>query len=1209
MKHNPGFLTDDELIASFCVRSGELDSILEMLRECDGRSNPHRIVLGPRGCGKTSLLLRVAAEIRRTPDLSSSFFPVVFAEESYEVATAGEFWLEALSRLAAAVPRTEVGNNLARTLRELRSLRDDRMLCLRCLGALLDFADREDRRLVLMVENLNMMFREMTDEDAGWQLRETLQTEPRIVMLASATSRFDEIDNPDRAFYDLFTRQTLRPLDMEECAILWEAVSGQRRPPKTIGALRILTGGSPRLLTIVARFGAGLSFRELMDDLHNLVDDHTEYFRSHIEALPAQERRIYLALADLWEPATAREVAERARLDTSKCSAQLKRLIDRGVVEIAGGGPRRKLYYLAERLYNIYYLMRRSREPDRVVKALIRFMAAYYSPPRLRDLGAGIAREAGSFDAEKEALHREAFGRLIALPMLAPYRDELLSMVPKDFAQVLVRELVLPDGVLGARSDDYHETRQLWDEAIALLKQKRFEDTLAITDEIERRLDEGESPVLTLQATTVLLLKGLSLSMLVGRQEEALAACDEAVRRFGDSESADVLSGVASALDQKVGILGEAGREEEALAACDEVVRRFGDSESAGVLREVASVLDRKVGILGAAGREEEALAACDEVVRRFGDSESAGVLREVASALDRKVGILGAAGREEEALAACDEVVRRFGDSEFPDVLGEVANALDRKVGILGAAGREEEALAACDEVVRQFGDSESAGVLRGVASALDRKVGILGAAGREEEALVACDEVVRRFGDSESAGVLREVANALDRKVGILGAAGREEEALVACDEVVRRFGDSESADVLRGVASALDRKVGILGAAGREEEALVACDEVVRRFGDSESAGVLREVANALDRKVGILGAAGREEEALVACDEVVRRFGDSESADVLRGVASALDRKVGILGAAGREEEALVACDEVVRRFGDSESAGVLREVANALDRKVGILGAAGRKEEACAACDEVVRRFGDSESPDVLRRVAVSFVHKGLALNASDKPEEALAACDEAVRRFGDSEFPDMSRHIAFTYFVRIDALRKLNRSEEALVICEEMERKFWDRANLALRLPVALSLLQKAEITWADGNYSQTIEATDRLLEQCNKDPSDQSCRALLIRARARLAVGDLPAAEQDLLEALAMLPEFDSLLGEGVEALMEFCVELGPACSLDIVSTSPSAPLLLPLTTALERELGKAPRVAREVEEIAEDIRRDLEERRRARQ
>ena len=45
---------------------------------------------------------------------------------------------------------------------------------------------------------------------------------------------------------------------------------------------------------------------------------------------------------------------------------------------------------------------------------------------------------------------------------------------------------------------------------------------------------------------------------------------------------------------------------------------------------------------------------------------------------------------------------------------------------------------------------------------------------------------------------------------------------------------------------------------------------------------------------------------------------------------------------------------------------------------------------------------------------------------------------------------------------------------------------------------------------------------------------------------------------------------------------------------------------TLASAELLLPLTTALERELGLEPRVAKEIEEVAEDIRRDMEEYRR---
>ena len=91
------------------------------------------------------------------------------------------------------------------------------------------------------------------------------------------------------------------------------------------------------------------SFRTLLADLLDLVDENTACFKSHVESLPAQERRVYLALAALWKPATAREVAERARMGTSKCSAQLRRPMERGVVIDAGGTDRRRQYYVSER--------------------------------------------------------------------------------------------------------------------------------------------------------------------------------------------------------------------------------------------------------------------------------------------------------------------------------------------------------------------------------------------------------------------------------------------------------------------------------------------------------------------------------------------------------------------------------------------------------------------------------------------------------------------------------------------------------------------------------------------------------------------------------------------------------------------------------------------------------------------------------------------
>ena len=65
---------------------------------------------------------------------------------------------------------------------------------------------------------------------------------------------------------------------------------------------------------------------------------------------------------------------------------------------------------------------------------------------------------------------------------------------------------------------------------------------------------------------------------------------------------------------------------------------------------------------------------------------------------------------------------------------------------------------------------------------------------------------------------------------------------------------------------------------------------------------------------------------------------------------------------------------------------------------------------------------------------------------------------------------------------------------------------------------------------------------------------------------------------------------------------------LSSMAVALGLERMRDLIQVSPSADLLLPLTTALEMELGVEPRVAKEVEEVAEDIRRDLAERRKKR-
>ena len=734
-KYNPGFLSDDELVESFCVRAREFDSFMEVIRECSGNSNIHQLVIGPRGSGKTSLLLRVAAEIRRDPGLSSRFFPVVFAEESYGVSSAGEFWLECLSRLADQAPSRDDGPDLHRTFEELRQIQDDRMLADRCLGAVQDFADRECKRLVLIVENLNMMFRDIADKQAGWRLRQTLQTEPRILLLASATSRFQEIDDPKRALYDLFRVLKLDPLTADQCSVLWETVSGRPRPPKTIRALKILAGGSPRLVTILARFGGNLSFRELMSDLLDLVDDHTEYFKSHLDALPPQERRVYVALADLWKPATTREIADRARLDTSKCSAQLARLAERGAVEVIGGSPRRKLYYLAERLYNIYYLMRRTRGPVPLIDALIRFMEAYYSPDELRDFGARIAFEATGLDGKAQSDYRAAFARLIDLPSMAAHREELRSRAP----------WMVSDSSGDHQSDQPWPAaaQALFDRALTYMKRGQAQQALAIWDQVASRFDEGGGDASPSAVARALVSKALMLGDM-DRPAESLATCEGLLARFGATDAPTILPEVAAAMVCKGMVLGDLSRHQEAVATYDEVVHRFGRSELPEILRQVATALLHKGVLLAESNRQEEALAAWSDLLQRFNEREATASFDSVAMALANTGFALANLNRPNEALAAWDKLFEGFWASNSPTMQKFIASCLLRKGETLVELNRPKEAFEVWDEVANRFAASPVERLRHAAASALFNKAALDLASSRADAAIATVDRAL---------------------------------------------------------------------------------------------------------------------------------------------------------------------------------------------------------------------------------------------------------------------------------------------------------------------------------------------------------------------------------------------------------------------------------------------------------------------------------
>ena len=883
-KFNPGmFQSDDEVVKQFVVRQRELDLVLEVIRNnIDSPSCQHLLIVAPRGRGKTMLLARVGAELRTNKSLSERLFPVRFMEESQEIVTLADFWLEALFHLAHAnaTGNPELSQELLVTHADLTDRWRDTNIEGYARAAVLAAADRMGQKLVLMVENLQTLCGDV-DKDFGWKLRQTLQSEPHIMLLATATSRFKGLDDATQPFFELFRIVDLEPLNTVACRQLWNMVSGDAQTSREIKPLQILTGGSPRLIIIVATFARHRSLRRLLEDLVTLVDDHTEYFRSHLEGLAKIERRVYLAVIDLWQPSSAHEIAARARTDIRTVSALIARLVNRGAVLVEGTGRKRR-YSAAERLYSIYYKLRRERDEAELVRNLIQFMTVFYHSDELAEMTGTWRMEAAQSAAIREGLER------------ALAASDTLDL------QMEVAKALLNKGVM------HHERGE-------------YEAELAAYDDLVTHFADSVNPDLQVRAATAILNKGVTHGQ---RDETAaeLAAYDDLVTRFGDSNTPELQVHVAIALLFKGFVYGQRDESEVELAAYDDLVARFGDSDTPELQVHIAMALQNKSVTHGQRDESEAALAACDDLVARFGTSDLPELQVQVAKALLNK-GV--AHGRRDETaaeLATYDDLIARFGNSKIPELQVQIAKVLLNRGFTHGGRDESEAALAAYDDLIARFGDSNSQEFQVQVAFALLNKGVTHGQRDESEAALATCDDLVKRFDDSNTPEIQIQVAKALFFKGFTHGQRDESEAALVAYDNLIRRYGDSNTLEIQIQVAKALFFKGAMHGQRGESEAALATCDDLDGRYGDCEIPEIQIQIAMALILKGFIHVEREEFKVGLAACDDLVARFGASDSPEIQLYVAVALvfkgDQQIEI----GRAHEALLTSDEFDERFG-------------------------------------------------------------------------------------------------------------------------------------------------------------------------------------------------------------------------------------------------------------------------------------------------
>ncbi len=474
--YNPERMSETEIKETFVAHMWLVDEILSILkRQPKGAGVQHTVIVAPRGMGKTTLLLMLRFTVH-SQDIAKRWQPVLFPEESYSVYDLADFWVEVLDHIAS-----ETGDIALRN--ELQKLRashpDSAELEALALARIKDWRTKNKKRLMLLVDNFDMILEQIGDEKDNASLRDVLMNDGTMMLVGGSTTFFKEARAYEQPLYNLFKIYNLNGLDSDQIEDLLRRrakVDGIANFDQILLAnrtkLRVLeyfTGGNPRLVLMLYRIITQSQISEVRRGLEKLLDEVTPYYKAKIEALPPQQRKILDQIARISaqtrEGLTPTEIASATRLAVNQVSSQLKRLSDDGYVRAANIRGRSSYYTLSEPLYAIWHQMRFSRDARTKMKWLVMFLKGWYDA---KELGAESRRlqvvfrkylKAGREKDARDALeHRRYLMEAIEdrTSRIRTFESIILSYLELSDVDTLKHE-VLPDQDITFLS---HKTRQ-----------------------------------------------------------------------------------------------------------------------------------------------------------------------------------------------------------------------------------------------------------------------------------------------------------------------------------------------------------------------------------------------------------------------------------------------------------------------------------------------------------------------------------------------------------------------------------------------------------------------------------------------------------------------------------------------------------------------------------------------------------------------------
>ena len=463
--YNPEQMPDAEIKQTFVGREPMLKELLALVRrQPQGAGVQHVLLIGARGMGKTTMLLMLRFAVL-DGDLHKKWQPVRFPEESYAVTDLADFWLAAIRHLAYETGDTELAARGDALRSEFRPSVD---LAGAGLATLKDWSRQHAKRLLLLVDNLDMVLGQINNTRENARLRDALMNDGTFMLVGGATSFFHEARAYDQPLYNFFKTWNLDSLDGDQInqLLLRRAEADKRadfehqlkQNEARIKVLHYFTGGNPRLVLMLYRIIASSDLIDVRRGLEKLLDEVTPYYKAKIESLPPQQRKILDHIARVsartGSGLTPTEIAAETRLPVNQVTSQLKRLSGLGYVRAANVRARSSWYSLAEPLYAIWHQMRFGRESRERMAWLVEFLKAWYSSREMMDETERLANQFAELMRVGEKASATAtldYRRYLADAMSGRFRGSVTDRFVNDCLDAeevdRVREMMRSDGL------------------------------------------------------------------------------------------------------------------------------------------------------------------------------------------------------------------------------------------------------------------------------------------------------------------------------------------------------------------------------------------------------------------------------------------------------------------------------------------------------------------------------------------------------------------------------------------------------------------------------------------------------------------------------------------------------------------------------------------------------------------------------------------